>query len=50
MHINVSPFIQSEHTHAPDGEKKKCCIPEVPFGSPLNRHPHSIPTKVTTIL
>ena len=22
MHVSVSPFIQSEHTHAPDGEKK----------------------------
>ena len=51
--MSVSPFIQSGHTHAPDGEKKKnqrCCIPQVPFGRPLNRYPDPIPTKVATIL
>lgn len=38
--MSVSPFIQSEHTHAPDGGKKKkcpkCCIPEVLLGVLLN--------------
>ena len=37
--MSVSPFIQSEHTHPPDGEKKKskkCCISEVLLGVLLN--------------
>ena len=37
--MSVSPFIQSEHTHPPDGEKKKKKSKMLhfrsPFGGPL---------------
>lgn len=35
--MSVSPFIQSEHTHAPDGGKKKSKMlhSRSPFGRPL---------------
>lgn len=36
--MSVSPFIQSEHTHPPDGEKKKKSKMlhfRSPFGGPL---------------
>ena len=49
--MSISPFIQSEYTHAPDRKKNRdVAFQESIFGHPLNHYPDPIPTKVTTTL
>ena len=48
----ISIYTKWAHTCTRWRKKKnqRCCIPQVPFGRPLNRYPDPIPTKVATIL